>query len=101
MVLPKWCSRRYFIPVYITLWLAFLISFEHLQLNTRLKKYFLTLLVITVFIGGVGSLYHLKYIRPQTLTPRAEVARQFAGLGNIGIISEYWNHTSILVSCLI
>jgi len=96
IMLSKWSylngvPRRYFIPVYISLWIAFLIILEHLQLNIRLKKYIEMILITAVIIGGIGTLYNFKYVLwIKTLEPRIKTANEFKSLGNIGIIADYW-----------
>lgn len=57
-----------------------------------------TLLTITVLVGGVGTVYNLKYIWPGTLTPKVKVVGEFKQLGKIGVIAEYWN--SYITSCV-
>lgn len=101
IMLSKWSflndvPRRYFIPVYVSSWVAFLISVENIQSHKLVKKINI-LLIIAVIMGGVGSLYHIRYVWPKTLTPRVEIAQEFKRLGNIGIISDYWN--SYINSC--
>jgi len=89
--------RRYFTCTYISLSFAFLLLLDNLNIRSKHIKIIKTVLLITVFIGGAGTLYNIKYIWPKTLTPRVEIAREFEKLGQIGIISEYWN--SYITSC--
>lgn len=91
----KWANlngipRRYFGCSYISFWIIFLITFESLQ---RIKEIKLMngLLLLTVILGGLGTIYNYKYISPKKLTPTIKTVREFEKLGKIGIISEYWN----------
>jgi len=82
--------RRYFTSSYIVFWMAFLLAFECLAVS-KMKKIFSAVILLTVIIAGVGSLYNLKYIWPKTLRPKVEYVREFESLGRIGIIGNYWN----------
>lgn len=82
--------RRYFGCRYISFWLVFLITFVSLQ---KIKKIKLIngLLLLTVILEGLGTIYNYKYISPIKLTPTIKTVREFEKLGKIGILSEYWN----------
>lgn len=83
-------ARRYFVGIYIMLWAAYLIYTEHIiNKNHRIALY--TLALITVILGAISIPYDYKYIYPKRLTPKAIVVGEFSQLGEIGIISEYWN----------
>jgi len=89
-------SHRYFVCSYISFWIAFLIMIESV-VEIKLLKKIQYLILVTVVIGGLGTIYNLKYIWPQTLKPKIEVVSEFKSLGKIGIIADYWN--SYLASC--
>jgi len=91
----KWANmngvpRRYFNCNYISFWIAFLVTFDCLQ-EIKYKKLLNGLLLFTVILGGLGTIYNYKYISPKKLTPTSKTVREFEKLGKIGIISEYWN----------
>ncbi len=89
--------RRYFTCTYISLSFSLLLLLDNLNISKKHINYFNVLLMITVVIGGMGTLYNIKYIWPKTMTPRVEISREFEKLGKIGVISEYWN--SYITSC--
>ena len=91
----KWANmngvpRRYFNCNYISFWIAFLVTFDCLQ-ETKKKRLLNGLLLFTVILGGLGTIYNYKFISPKKLTPTIQTVREFEKLGKIGIISEYWN----------
>jgi hypothetical protein len=88
--------RRYFVCNYISFWIAFLITIESFN-ALKYYKILMCTILITVFTGGLGTIYNLKYIWPKTLTPMVKVVGEIKKLGNIGIIGDYWN--SYIVSC--
>jgi len=88
--------RRYFVCNYISFWIAFLIVIESMQ-TLKYGKQFKYFLLLTVLLGGLGTLYNFKYISPKTLKPKIEIVDEFKKLGKIGIISEYWD--SYITSC--
>lgn len=94
IMISKWTldnnvPRRYFTCTYISLGIASLLYMESLAFAG--KKIFQNVFLVTVLIGGIGTVYHLKYVWPATLTPKADIMAEFEQLGNIGIIAEYWN----------
>jgi hypothetical protein len=89
-------ARRYFVPVYISSWMIFFLIFENIQ-NAGFKKIAGIFILVTLLIGGLGTLYTFRYIGPRTLEPRIQVSAQLKSLGNIGIIADYWN--SYINSC--
>ena len=90
-------ERRYFTGVYITFWLASLIYIEHLKKSST-KRILQILLSITVIVGASSSVYHYKYVHPKTLKSKVKIVREFEQLGQIEIISNYWNaYTSSVV----
>jgi len=95
IMLSKWSflngvPRRYFISNYIVFWLGLLLAIEYLK-KAGIKKALQVVLLISVMVSGIGSLYNLKYIWPKTLHSGAGHAREFESLGEIGIIANYWN----------
>lgn len=102
IIISKWTfingvPRRYFTCTYISLSFVILLVLDNLITKTIYLKMIKTILFVTVFIGGIGTIYNILYIWPKTLTPKVEVVREFEKLGQIGIISEYWN--SYITSC--
>ncbi len=103
IIISKWTfmnnvPRRYFTCTYIAFSFVLLLMAENLVLSknhTIFLKYFL---LLTIIIGGSGTLYNLKYIWPKTLTPAVKIVGEFQQLGKIGLISEYWN--SYITSCI-
>ena len=83
-------ARRYFVSVYIVVWLANLMMLEAIQYK-RPRKILIGLAILTVIIGAGSIPYGYKYVYPKRLTPKAQVVGEFRELGKIGIISEYWN----------
>ncbi len=89
--------RRYFTCTYISISFAILLFSDHLITTTNHTNIIKTIILATVFTGGIGTLYNIKYISPKTWTPKVKVVGEFKKLGQIGIISEYWN--SYITSC--
>lgn len=89
--------RRYFTCTYISLSFVVLLLLDNLNTNSKNISSINVFLLITVFIGGIGTFYNIKFIWPKTMTPRVKIASEFQKLGQIGIISEYWN--SYITSC--
>lgn len=83
-------ARRYFTGVYITYWLAYLIYIDYATKSSR-KNILQILITFTVIIGALSTIYSYKYVYPKRLTPKSEIVKEFEQLGEIGIISEYWN----------
>jgi hypothetical protein len=103
MIISNWTflngvPRRYFTCTYISLSFSLLLILDNLNVSKKHINYINVLLMITVVTGGIGALYNIKYIWPKTMTPRAEISREFEKLGKIGIIAEYWN--SYITSCI-
>ena len=82
--------RRYFVCNYISFWMAFLITFESLK-EIKYQRLLYGILLITVLLGGLGTIYNYKYISPKRLTPTIKIVSEFENLGKAGIIAEYWN----------
>lgn len=95
ILISKWTNiygvpRRYFACTYISLAFTLLLFLDNVILKKNQIYFIKATLFITVFIGGIGTLYNIKYIWPKTFTPKVEIVREFEKLGHIGIISEYW-----------
>lgn len=90
--------RRYFTCTYISLSFAILLLLDNSEIKANYNAIFKSILIITVLIGGIGTLYNLKYIWPKRLNPRVEYSAEFEKLGKVGIIAEYWN--SYIISCV-
>jgi hypothetical protein len=82
--------RRYFVCNYISFWIVFLIIIDNLK-DFRYKKALYIFLLVTVLMGGIGTMYNYKYVFPKTLRPTRETASEFKLYGKIGIIASYWN----------
>jgi len=89
--------RRYFTCTYISFSFSFLLLLDNLNTSSKNINIINTILLLTVFVGGIGTLYNIKFIWPKTISPRVKVVSEFEKLGQIGIISEYWN--SYITSC--
>ena len=89
--------RRYFTCSYISLSMFFLLLFDTAKHSNNKIRFIYPMMLFTVLIGGIGTLFNIKYIWPKTMTPKVEVVGEFKKLGKIGIISEYWN--SYITSC--
>lgn len=99
ILISKWTilngvPRRYFTCTYISLTFSLLLLLDNLK---HKHKYLNIFLLLTVLTGGLGAIYDLKFSSPKTLTPAIETSNEFKKLGEIGIISEYWN--SYIISC--
>jgi hypothetical protein len=103
ILFSKWAylnniPRRYFVGSYLFIGLAILIILESsFFLHKKRKLFYKLTLFIIILIGSVGTFYNLLFIWPKTLTPKIKVVSEFATLGNIGIISDYWN--SYITAC--
>ena len=96
IMVSKWTvlndvPRRYFTCTYISFSFALLLIIENLDVKGMFINTIRPILLVAVFIGGAGSIYHMKYIWPQTLKPKVEIVGEFQQLGEIGIIGDYWN----------
>lgn len=103
IMVSKWTflnsvPRRYFTCTYITLSFSVILLLDNLELNKSKSLYFRIIALITVLVGGSGTIYNIKYFAPSSLTPMSTVLSDFEKLGNIGVISEYWN--SYVTSCI-
>jgi hypothetical protein len=89
--------RRYFTCTYISLSFALLLFIDSSQVQNSFIKKIRFYALFTVLIGGIGTLYNLKYVSPKTLKPTVQTISEFKKLGQIGIIGDYWN--SYLIAC--
>ncbi len=90
--------RRYFTCTYITVSFALALVLDNLTLSKKQNTFFKVFSFVTVFIGGISSIYYLQFTEPKSLTPMAKVLDEFQHIGKIGVISEYWN--SYVTSCI-
>ncbi|MBN2214330.1 MAG: hypothetical protein JW723_08800 [Bacteroidales bacterium] len=95
IITSKWAylngiPRRYFVCNYISFWMVFLLTFESLK-KIKYQRILYCLLMGTVMLGGLGTIYNFRYVSPRKLTPAAKTVSEFENLGKIGIIAEYWN----------
>jgi hypothetical protein len=89
--------RRYFTCTYISLSFALLLFIDGSPFQNSFLKKLRFYALFTVLIGGIGTLYNLKYVSPKTLKPTVQTISEFKKLGQIGIIGDYWN--SYLIAC--
>ena len=90
--------RRYFTCTYISLLFALLLFIDGSQVQNNFIKKIRFYALFTVLIGGIGTIYNLKYVSPKTLKPTVQTISEFKKLGQIGIIGDYWN--SYLIACV-
>lgn len=80
-------ARRYFSGIYLLSWIILLLLIENGSTPKALK----TLILLTVSIGSISTVYHYKYISPKRLTSKYQIVKEFESLGKVGLIAEYWN----------
>ncbi|MBK7469117.1 MAG: hypothetical protein IPJ43_21340 [Saprospiraceae bacterium] len=95
-VLANGMGRWYFVASYISLSLTIILSLDLLEKRFNLKYLRIGILLIAL-VGALSPIYTMKYVRPKTLRPMAEVVGELKQLGEIGLIAEYWN--SYINSC--
>lgn len=100
IVLSHWAflngvSRRYFTGIYIGITVLILILID--RKNENRKTFLQQIALATVIIGAISSIHYLKFIYPRSLKPMINVVGEFKSLGDIGVISEYWN--SYITAC--
>jgi len=90
-------AQRYFVGVYISFWLAFLIWLDSRMVNqyTRLVK---SIVSLALTVGIVSIIYGFAYVYPKSLTSKLSIVSELNELGEIGIIAEYWNAYSSSVA---
>jgi hypothetical protein len=81
-------SPRYFVVVYVSVWIAVLLYAERFE-GKALKGLQIAMLSIAVLSGAVGPVARL--IGPERPEPRLNTLRAFLSLGEAGIIGTYWN----------
>ena len=89
-------GRWYFVASYISLSLTIILALDLLEKRFNLKYLRIGILLIAL-VGALSPIYTMKYVRPKTLRPIAEVVGELKQLGEIGLIAEYWN--SYINSC--
>jgi len=100
IILSHWAflngdSRRYFVGIYIGIALIILILIEN---SLGIRRILLQgLALITIVIAVISSFHYLKTVYPKSLKPMVKVVGEFEKLGEIGVISEYWN--SYITAC--
>jgi len=80
-------ARRYFSGIYFMSWLSFLIYIEQYFIKRMLKL----LIILTILIGSISTVYQYKYISPKRLASKYKIVKEFEKLGKVGLIAEYWN----------
>jgi hypothetical protein len=80
-------ARRYFVPVYAPLVIAFLLYTEK---GPNIKRQFLyPLLGLWVATAFLSSTFYFYF--PERVKPTYRLVSEYRQLGKAGIISEYWN----------
>jgi hypothetical protein len=80
-------GRRYFVLVYISFAIVILLMVETTE--KRKRRIMNVLLAVMILTGAISSVY--KFYYPRHIPSRIKVLSEFQSLGNIGLISEYWN----------
>jgi hypothetical protein len=80
-------GRRYFVLVYISFAIVILLLAETTE--KRERRIVRILLAVMIVTGAISSVY--KFYYPKHIPSRIKVLSELQSLGNIGIISEYWN----------
>jgi len=80
-------GRRYFVLVYISFAIVVLLLVETTE--KRKRKIANILLAVMILTAAVSSVY--KFYYPKHIPSRIKILSEFQSLGNIGLISEYWN----------
>jgi hypothetical protein len=92
IILSHWAflngtGRRYFVLVYLSVAIVILMLAEMTKKDMRMM---VTLVIAVVILtGAVSSVY--KFYYPKHLPARVRILSEFQSLGDIGLISEYWN----------
>jgi hypothetical protein len=92
IILSHWAflngvGRRYFVLVYISFAIVILLMVETTE--KRKRRFANILLAVMILTGSISSVY--KFYYPKHVPSRIKVLSEFQSLGNIGLISEYWN----------
>jgi hypothetical protein len=92
IVLSHWAflngmGRRYFVLVYISFTIVMLLLAETTE--KRKRRIVNIILAVMILTGATSSVY--KFYYPKHIPSRIKVLSEFQSLGNIGLISEYWN----------
>ena len=80
-------GRRYFVLVYISFAIAILLLAETTQ--KRKRRIVNIIFAVMIVTGAISSFY--KFYYPKHIPSRIKVLSEFQTLGDIGLISEYWN----------
>ena len=95
-VLANQMGRRYFVPTYISFSLFVLLCLDSLETSHNIKPLKYGVLVVAL-VGAFSPIYTMETVDPKSLKPMVDVVGEFKQLGEIGVISEYWN--SYVTSC--
>jgi len=92
IILSHWAflngvGRRYFVLVYISFAIVILLLIETTE--KRKRRISNILLAVMILTGAISSVY--KFYYPKHIPSRIKVLTEFQTLGDIGLISEYWN----------
>jgi hypothetical protein len=92
IILSHWAflnglGRRYFVLVYISFAIVVLLLVETTE--KRKRKIANILLAVMILTGAISSFY--KFYYPKHIPARIKILSEFQSLGDIGVISEYWN----------
>jgi hypothetical protein len=96
-VLVNDMGRWYFVASYISLAMVVLLILDKIELMHKIK-WLKHIVLLTVIVGAISSVFSMKYIFPKSLKPKVEVIGEFKQLGEIGVIGNYWH--SYIISCV-
>jgi hypothetical protein len=88
-VLLNGAGRRYFAPIYISLWIGFMLWYESSEARAGKSRIRNSILVVIILTGAISSFD--KFYVPHRIQPRINTLADFRKMGDIGIIAEYWN----------
>lgn len=96
LIISKWVllngmGRWYFVALYVSASIFILLLIDNLHIKGKLKPFFKALIVFVVFVGSMSTPINLKFVSPKSFRPELSLRSEFLQLGEIGVISEYWN----------
>lgn len=95
-VLANGMGRWYFVATYISLSMFIILALDNIETSQSIKSFRIGILLLAL-IGAISPIYTMKYDRPKSLKPMADVVGEFKQLGEIGVIADFWN--SYITSC--
>ncbi|MDH4474496.1 MAG: hypothetical protein QE487_17955 [Fluviicola sp.] len=102
ILLSRWVlinemGRRYFVASYITMSLLIVILVENAVLTQRNKQLLKAGLLVVVLVGAISPIFNMRFVEGKTLRSMKSVSKEFTQLGDIGLITAYWN--AYRISC--